>query len=144
MGMEDYLAKGEKILYRTKGRTTSLVCTDRRIIYSRDKAESFKDVDYASISSIEWIRESKPAFRKGGALFFAFGIAMYLATNEVFFKNLAILSVFLAMLFFILYFALMHYKITFHTEKEEMTYDLRGAQAKDMVMEINRAVRRSR
>lgn len=144
MGIEDYLAKGEKILYRTKGRTTSLVCTDRRIIYSKDRADSFKDVDYSSISSIEWIRESKPAFRKWGTTFFALGIAMYLVTNEVFFKNLAILSVFLAMIFFILYFALMHYKITFHTEKEEITYDLRGAQAKDMLVEINRAVRRSR
>ena len=144
MGIEDYLAKGEKILYRTKGRTTSLVCTDRRIIYSRDKAESFKDVDYASISSIELIRESKPALKKGGMLLFALGIATYLITNEVFFKNLAVLSVFLAMLFFILYFALMHYKITFHTEKEEITYDLRGAQAKDMLVEINKAVRRSR
>lgn len=142
MGIEDYLAKGEKVLYRTKGRTTSLVCTDRRIIYCKDRSESFKDIDYASISSIEWIRESKPALKKWGVIFFALGIAVYLITNEVFFKNLAVLSAFLAMLLFILYFALMHYKITFHTEKEEITYDFRGAEAKDMMVEINKAVRR--
>jgi hypothetical protein len=146
MGIEEYLAPGEEILFMTRGRSSSLACTDRRIIYSVDSSNSFKDIQYPSISSIEWDRVSHRRLGRGGALFFLLGVALYFvggyfSGEEILFRNVGTLLAFLGAVGLVFFLILRPYRLTLFTEKEEIVYDFSGSEAKEMLAEMERIIR---